>query len=77
MTAPDPTTVEAHQDAIAGEYGTYVAAEDIFIAGGRAFNAGDPVPVSHVDRGVVTAAQVHKITTKAGRAAAGLDETKG
>lgn len=67
-----------HADAIAAEYGRYVAAEDIFIAGGRAFNAGDPVPVSHVTRGVVTAEQVRDTApepTKAGRSTP--DETKG
>lgn len=59
MTTPTPT--EAYRDAQAAEYGVYVAAEDIFIGGGRAFNEGDPVPVSHVDRGVVTKDQVKKV----------------
>jgi hypothetical protein len=45
----------------------------------RAFNEGDPVPVSHVERGVVTRRRrSHKTTTKAGRAAAGVpDDPKG
>lgn len=42
------------------EYGTYVAREAIFINGARAFNAGDPVPVSHVERKVVHPDQVEK-----------------
>lgn len=42
------------------EYSTYIAAEAIFIAGARAFNVGDPVPVSHVERGVVHPSQVEK-----------------
>ena len=61
MTAADAAT------AIAAEYGTYVAAGPINIDGVRAFNEGDPVPVSHVDRGVVSAGQVRK--TKAALAA--------
>lgn len=69
-----PTSAADQQAAIESEYGTYVAAEAIFIHGARAFNAGDPVPVSHVDRGVVDKEQVHKITTKAGREAAGITE---
>jgi hypothetical protein len=40
------------------EWGTYVAAAPIFIGGARAFNPGDPVPVSHVTGGVVNQAQV-------------------
>jgi len=51
--------------AIAAEYGTYTAAGPIFIDGARAFNAGDPVPASHVDRGVVPAGLVHKIAKAA------------
>lgn len=51
--------------AIAAEYGTYVATTPIDIDGARAFNAGDPVPVSHVDRGVVPVGQVRKIAKAA------------
>lgn len=40
------------------EWNTYVAAEPIDINGARAFNIGDAVPKSHVDRGVVRAEQV-------------------
>lgn len=46
------------------EYGTFVAAADIFFGAAKAFNAGDPVPVSHVERGVVSADQVTKVTAK-------------
>jgi hypothetical protein len=46
---------EAQQVA---EYGKWVASEVIFIGGARAFNPGDPVPVSHVEGGVVDKSQV-------------------
>jgi hypothetical protein len=73
----EPTTVAELKAAIESEYGTYVATQTIHIGGARAFNVGDPVPVSHVKRGVVSAEQVAKATTKSGRAAAGNDESKG
>jgi hypothetical protein len=45
----------------------------------RAFNAGDPVPASHVERNVVREDQVKKISTKAGQtlAAGDTDKSKG
>jgi hypothetical protein len=56
---PDqPVTFTDHAAAIAEEYGRYVANQPIFIGGARAFNPGDPVPVSHLDRGLVQAQQV-------------------
>lgn len=64
----EPTTVEELRKAQAAEYGTYVATGPIDIGGTRAFNLGDPVPVSHIERGVVAADQVVKTTTKAGQA---------
>lgn len=67
-------TADEHKAAVEAEYGTYVATEPIFIGGARAFNAGDPVPVSHVDNGVVSASVVAKVTTRAGRDAAGITE---
>lgn len=72
-----PATAEDQREAQEKEYGVYVATETIFIGGARAFNVGDPVPVSHVEREnpPVNKDQVAKVTTKAGRAAAGLDET--
>ena len=38
-----------------------------------AFNVGDPVPASHVERGVVDSSQVAKRDTKAGKAATGQE----
>lgn len=55
-----PATAEDLRAAQVAEYGTYTAVERIFIGGALAFNAGDPVPVSHVERGVVASAQVTK-----------------
>jgi hypothetical protein len=54
--------------AQAKEYGTYVAAGPIDVLGVRAFNTGDPVPVGHVERGVVAQSQVVKVGTKAAAA---------
>ena len=73
----DITTAAQYREAVGAEYGTYVALGPIDLEGARAFNAGDPVPVSHVDGGVVRADQVSKVNTKAGRTAAGLEESKG
>lgn len=70
MTTPAaPETAEALRAAQAKEYGQYVAVVAIDFGGARAFNVGDPVPASHVDRGVVTSDQVAKSTTKAAQAA--------
>jgi len=75
MTSPTPATVEELREAQRVEYGTYVAVQPIDINGARAFNVGDAVPVGHVDRGVVISDQVAKVTTKAGREAAGVTDT--
>jgi hypothetical protein len=64
-----PKTVEEFRQEQVAEWGTYVATTPIFIEGIRAFNVGDAVPVSHIDRGVVSTEQVAKRTTKAGQAA--------
>jgi hypothetical protein len=64
-----PTTAAEFREALGEEYGQYVAVVAININGTRAFNVGDPVPVSHVERGVVEPDQVSKVTTKAGQAA--------
>ena len=73
-----PTTADDLRQQLAAEYGTYVATQPIDIKGARAFNVGDPVPVSHIERGVVDESAVAKTTTKAGREAAGTtDESKG
>lgn len=70
MTQPAaPAEVEALMQAQAKEYGTYVAVQPIDIGGARAFNVGDAVPMSHVERGVVPSEAVAKSTTKAGQAA--------
>jgi len=42
------------------DWGTYLAVGPIDIDGARAFNTGHAVPKSHVDRGLVDAAQVSK-----------------
>lgn len=54
------TTADERREAQAKEYGVYVATEAINIDGVRAFNKGDPVPVSHVTRGVVSKDSVRK-----------------
>lgn len=60
----EPATAEELRAAQQSEYGTYVAKEQITIGGAVAFNAGDPVPVSHVKRGVVANSQVEKASTE-------------
>lgn len=74
------STAQDHREATEREYSVYVAKETIFIDSSRAFNIGDPVPVSHVEAGVVDVEQVEKTSTKAGRALAqpgSADEPKG
>ncbi len=69
MTTPAaPATVEELREAQALEFGKFVAKGPIDINGARAFNAGDPVPVSHVERGVVSKGDVVGATTKAASA---------
>lgn len=46
------------------EYGRWVAVRAIDIDGARAFNPGDPVPVSHVERDVVSKDDVVGVRTK-------------
>jgi len=46
--------LEAYEKAQVREYGTYTAVRQIHIGEALAFNTGDPVPVSHVERGVVS-----------------------
>ncbi len=58
-------TVDEYLAAQRAEWGQYVAAGPIDIGTARAFNEGDPVPASHVDRGVVSAAQVKKVASAA------------
>lgn len=74
---PEPMTDEELEAAQRELYSQYVATEVITIDGARAFNVGDPVPATHVTRGVVSKDQVAKTTTKAGQAAAGVNTEKG
>lgn len=62
---PSPTTAAEFKEQLGAEYGVYTALGPIDINGARAFNTGDPVPVSHVERGIVEPDQVAKNTTKA------------
>lgn len=63
--------LDDYQAAVDAEYGTYVAVEPIEIGGARAFNVGDPVPKSTVERddSPIGAEQVAKRQTKAGQKA--------
>jgi hypothetical protein len=72
---PDLTPDEEYRQAQAAEYGSYVANKPINILGARAFNEGDPVPVSHVERGVVSEDDVVKTSTKAGQKAVAANPT--
>ena len=64
--------VEDFAAAQAAEYAAYVATETILVDGARAYNAGDPVPASNVERhdyltlGVVKASNPAPTTTKKG-----------
>lgn len=57
-------TADDRRAAQQAEYGRYVAKEPIDIDGARAFNPGDPVPVSHVESGVVDKSKVVGANTK-------------
>lgn len=57
---PEITPDEELRRAQEREYGSFVANKAIDIRGARAFNEGDPVPASHVERGVVSADDVVK-----------------
>lgn len=50
--------IEARRKARAATWGRYVATAPIHIHGALAFRKGDPVPVGHVERGLVTENQV-------------------
>lgn len=66
---PDsPKTLQEQLDALAKEYGTYVAVQPIDIDGVRAFNIGHAVPVGHVTGGIVPKDAVEKVGTKAAEA---------
>lgn len=74
---PEPSTDADLAAEQAREYGTYVALRAINIRGARAFNVGDPVPVSHVERGIVSGEDVAKRGTKAGQSAVADNPTAG
>jgi hypothetical protein len=63
-----PVQADDHRAALAAEYGRWVAVEPIDIGGARAFNVGDPVPVGHVESGVVPKSAVTGVNTKAAAA---------
>lgn len=65
----EPQTLEQHMAALSKEYGQYVATEPIHIDGVLAFTPGHQVPVSHVERGLVSKEQVAKAGSKAADAA--------
>ena len=73
MSEQSMEAVDQAREAQVKEYGTYVATEQIHIGTALAFNVGDPVPASHVERGVVDSSQVAKRDTKAGKAATGQE----
>ena len=75
--ADTPLTAAELREAQAKEYGQYRAAQTIFIDGARAFNVGDPVPASHVERKVVAADEVEKTSTEAEQAPAAGTSKKG
>jgi len=66
-------TAEEFQAAQTAEWDEYVAVEAIVLNGARAFNPGDPVPKSHVTRGVVAKESVARRTTKAAQAVTGQE----
>lgn len=66
LSSEHTDTVRAYREAVAHEYGQFVAIEPIDFGNARAYNVGDPVPASNVaaygylERGVVA-----KVGTKA------------
>lgn len=68
MSEPTLEGYTAEQNKV---WGKYVAKERIYIGGALAFNPGDPVPSSHVDRdnAPVAKSQVVGANTKAAAAA--------
>lgn len=60
VTATTSPVVDQRRAERVAEYGRYTAAQPIYIGGALAFNADDPVPVSHVERGVVPLELVHE-----------------
>jgi hypothetical protein len=64
----DDAALEEYRKAQAEEYGTWIAAEPINAGTALAYNAGDPVPASNVDRlGYADDGRVVKRSSAAGR----------
>lgn len=72
--ADTPMTVDEYVAAQQKEWGQYVAIHPIDILGARAFNVGDPVPVSHVDGNIVPRDSVVGVNTKAAELARSGEE---
>jgi hypothetical protein len=67
--------IAAQRLALQVEYGTYICGDaPIVIDGARAFNPGEAVPVSHVERGVVADEQVVKVKNPPKQTKAALAE---
>jgi hypothetical protein len=65
-------TADDRRAEVEHEYSQYVAVVPISFSGVPAFNIGDPVPASHVERGIVRAEEVAKRDTKAALKAAAI-----
>lgn len=65
-------TADDRKAEVEAEYGQYVAVVPISFSGVPAFNVGDPVPASHVKRGIVQVDEVAKRDTKAALTAAAV-----
>lgn len=66
-------TADDRRAAQAREYGQYVAKEQIVLGNALAFNPGDPVPVSHVESGVVSKDSVTGANTKTAKSLTGQE----
>lgn len=63
-----PEELATHRKAVESEWGTYVALVPIAYNGVPAYNAGDPVPVSNVEKhGYLDQGLVAKVASKAGQ----------
>lgn len=66
---PDPAADLRRAEAQRREYGRYQAIAPIRVDGALAFRKGDPVPVSHVERGIVARTAVEEFAKGEGPAA--------
>lgn len=63
-----PEEVEKLRAALEQDWGTFIAVQPISFNGAPAYNVGDPVPASNVQRhGYEAQGLVAKVTTKAGQ----------